>query len=195
LLSLEGFEEGASVVYHEYTHLLVQNAVRSVPTWLSEGLAEVYSGYRLDAGGKGAVIGRPLPHHVLLLRERYMPLAELIAVDHSSPLYNEGSKRSIFYAESWVLTHYAMTELPDGAAAINRYTAASAEGQAPGDAFRAAFAATPAEFDKQLRGYVNRYRFGARRFEFRNRVGAVPPGPPRAMTAGEANAWLWEAVG
>jgi len=119
-----------------------------------------------------------------------MPLAELIAVDHSSPLYNEGSKRSIFYAESWVLTHYAMTEMPNGPAAINRYTTASAEGQAPVDAFRDAFAATPAEFDKQLRSYVNRYAFGARRFELKDRVGAVTPGPPRTMTIGEANAWL-----
>jgi tetratricopeptide (TPR) repeat protein len=190
LLSLEGFEEAASIVYHEYTHLLMASAVRSVPTWLNEGLAEYYRGYRLDADGKGALIGQPLPHHVLLLRERYMPLAELIAVDHSSPLYNEGSKRSIFYAESWALTHYAMTEMPNGAAAINRYTMASAEGQAPIDAFRDAFGATPAEFDKQLRTYVNRSLFGARRFELKDRVAAVTPGPPRTMTAGEANAWL-----
>ena len=190
LLSLEGFEEGASLLYHEYTHLLVQNAVRFVPTWLSEGLAEYYSGYRLDADGKGAIIGRPLAHHVFLLRDRYMPLAELIAVDHSSPLYNEGSKRSIFYAESWALTHYAMTEMPKGAAAINRYTAATAEGQTPVDAFRDAFGALPAEIDKQLRNYVNRRVFAGGRFEFKDRVGAVAPAPPRTMTTAEANAWL-----
>ena len=190
LLSLEGFEEGASVVYHEYTHLLVQNAVRFVPTWLSEGLAEYYSGYRLDANGRGATIGRPLAHHILLLRERYMPLAELIAVDHSSPLYNEGSKRSIFYAESWALTHYAMTEMPNGAAAINRYTAATAEGQTPVDAFRDAFGASPAEFDKRLRAYLNRLAFASRRFEFKGQVSAVAPAPTRTMTAPEANAWL-----
>jgi tetratricopeptide (TPR) repeat protein len=190
LLSLEGFEEGASIVYHEYTHLLVQNAVRFVPTWLSEGLAEYYSGYRLDASGTGATIGRPLAHHILLLRERYMPLAELIAVDHSSPLYNEGSKRSIFYAESWALTHYAMTEMPNGAAAINRYTAATAEGQTPVDAFRDAFGASPAEFDKRLRAYLNRLAFASRRFEFKGQVAAVAPAPTRTMTTAEANAWL-----
>jgi hypothetical protein len=190
LLSLEGFDEGASIVYHEYTHLLIRNAVRFVPAWLGEGLAEYYSGYRLDAGGKGALIGRPLAHHVLLLRERYLPLAELIAVDHSSPLYNEGSKRSIFYAESWALTHYAMTQLPNGAAAINRYTVATAEGQAPIDAFRDAFGVSAAELDKQLRAYVNRKIFDARHFEFKHRVGAVAPEPPRTMSAAEANAWL-----
>jgi len=190
LMSLEGFEESASIVYHEFTHLLVRNAVRSIPTWLNEGLAEYYSGYTLEAGGKSALVGRPIGRHVLLLRERYLPLAELIAVDQSSPLYNEGSKRSIFYAESWALTHYALTQLPDGAAAVNRYCAAIAEGTPPADAFRDAFGMPPAAFDKQLRDYVRRFQFGARRFEFSEKVVATRPGPPRAMTAGEANAWL-----
>src|SRR5262249_16713099 len=76
LLSLEGFEESSQVVYHEFTHLLVRNAVRSLPVWLNEGLAEYYSGYKLEAGGKEASVGRPLAQHVLLLRERYMPLAD-----------------------------------------------------------------------------------------------------------------------
>jgi tetratricopeptide (TPR) repeat protein len=190
VLSLEGFEESASVVYHELTHLLVRNAVRSIPTWLNEGLAEYYSGYKLEAGGKSAVVGRPLGPHLLLLRERYMPLAELLAVDESSPLYNEGSKRSIFYAESWALTHYAMMQMPDGPAALNRYSAAIAEGTAPSDAFRDAFSATPAEFDKQLRDYVSRFRFGIHYFEFTEKMTAIKPGPPRTLSAGEANAWL-----
>jgi tetratricopeptide (TPR) repeat protein len=190
LLSLQGFDEAASVIFHEYTHLLVRNAVRSIPTWLNEGLAEYYSGYTLEGGGKAAVIGRPLAHHVLLLRERYMPLAELLAVDRESPLYNEGSKRSIFYAESWALTHYAMTQMPDGPAAVNRYSALIAEGMAPNDAFREAFGSTPVAFDKQLRTYVRQLLFNARRVEFTDRMTVPAPGPPRTMTAGEANAWL-----
>jgi tetratricopeptide (TPR) repeat protein len=119
-----------------------------------------------------------------------MPLAELIAVDASSPLYNEGSKRSIFYAESWALAHYAMTEMPDGRAAINRYATAISEGQAPADAFRAAFGATPAEFDRQLRTFVHQYRFSGMRFEFKERIGAATVESARTMTAGETGAWL-----
>jgi tetratricopeptide (TPR) repeat protein len=190
LLSLEGFEEAASVVFHEYTHLLVRNAVRSIPAWLNEGLAEYYSGYSLQGGGKAAIVGRPIARHVLLLRERYLPLTELLAVDHDSPLYNEGDKRSIFYAESWALTHYAMTQLPNGPAAINRYSTLIVEGMAPSDAFFEAFGSTPTAFDKQLRGYVRQLLFNARRIEFTDRMVVPPPGPPRTMTAGEANAWL-----
>jgi tetratricopeptide (TPR) repeat protein len=168
----------------------VRNAVRSMPTWLNEGLAEYYSGYRLESGGKSATIGRPLPQHVLLLRERYLPLAELIAVDHTSPLYNEGSKRSIFYAESWALTHYVLTQMPNGPSAINRYSLAIAEGRTPDDAFRDAFGTTPIEFDKMLRTYVTRLIFNLHRVEVTDGIGSVPPGPPRTMTAAEANAWL-----
>ena len=52
---------------------------RSIPaTWLNEGLAEYDSGYRLD-GDKAAMIGRPLAHHLLLLRDQYMPIGELLA--------------------------------------------------------------------------------------------------------------------
>ena len=32
----------------------------------------------------------------------------LFAVDHASPYYNEESKTTIFYAESWALTHLLM---------------------------------------------------------------------------------------
>jgi tetratricopeptide (TPR) repeat protein len=190
VLSLEGFEESAAIVYHEFAHLLVANAVRSVPTWLDEGLAEYYSGYRLEAGGKSALIGRPLPHHVLLLRERYMPIEELIAVDRSSALYNEGSKRTIFYAESWALTHYAMNSMPNGAAAIDRYATAIAEGLPSGQAFLEAFGATPADLDKELRRYVNAVAFGVRRAELKDGVAKITPGPARTLTAGEADAWL-----
>ena len=83
-----------------------------------------------------------------------------------------------------------MCQMPKGAAAINRYTAATAEGQTPVDAFRDAFGASPAEFDKQLRAYVNRRIFAAQRFEFKDRIAAVAPAPPRTMTTAEANAWL-----
>jgi tetratricopeptide (TPR) repeat protein len=35
-----------------------------------------------------------------------IPLQTLLLVDHSSPYYHEEQKGSVFYAESWALTHY-----------------------------------------------------------------------------------------
>src|SRR5262245_18064786 len=147
-LGLEGFDESLPVVFHEYTHLLIRNAVRSVPVWLNEGLAEYYSTFNVTATGTTAEAGRPIVPHVRLLRERYMPIAELIAVDAGSELYNEAARRSSFYAESWALTHYLMVEVPDGPAQINRYVAEIASGRRPTDAFFDAFGATPDKFDE-----------------------------------------------
>jgi tetratricopeptide (TPR) repeat protein len=41
-----------------------------------------------------------------LRQNRLLPLPTLFTVDASSPYYHEENKGSIFYAESWVLTHY-----------------------------------------------------------------------------------------
>ena len=193
VLSLEGFEESAAITYHEYTHLLLRNAVRSLPVWLDEGLAEFYSTYRLVDQGKAAEIGRPVSQHLALLRQNYMPIAELIAVDHSSSLYNEGERRSIFYAESWALTHYLMTVRPNGQIGLNAYGAQIAEGHSPDDAFREAFGVSPADLDKELREYVKRPSFTGTRHLFSEKLTVAEPAPPRTMTAGEVDAWIGDA--
>ncbi len=52
-------------------------------------------------------MGPPSPENILLLRqERLLPLATLFTVDYNSPYYHEENRGSIFYAESWALTHY-----------------------------------------------------------------------------------------
>lgn len=93
-----------SVVYHEYTHLLLSKA-DWMPLWMNEGLAEYYQ--NTDIREKDVSVGEPSTENVLLLRQnRMLPLATLFTVDHTSPYYHEENKGSIFYAESWALTHY-----------------------------------------------------------------------------------------
>jgi hypothetical protein len=43
-----------------------------------------------------------------LRHNKLIPLDVLFHVDASSPYYNEENKVSVFYAESWALTHYLM---------------------------------------------------------------------------------------
>ena len=189
-LSLEGFDDNLPVVFHEYTHLLVRNAVRSVPVWLNEGLAEYYSTFAMAPNGDRVEAGRPVLPHVRLLRQRLLPVAELIAVDASSELYDEGVRRSMFYAEAWALTHYLMVEAPDGPAAINHYAREVAAGRRAIDAFIDAFGTTPAKFDERLRQYVRRPVFRSRTYDLPARVEAGASVEGRALSAGEANAWL-----
>ena len=189
-LSLEGFDESLPIVFHEYTHLLVRNTVRAVPVWLNEGLAEYFSTFTMSDDGATADAGRPIVPHVRLLRERYMPIADLIAVDASSQLYDEAARRSIFYAESWALTHYLMIEVPDGPLQINHYVADIAQGRRPADAFFDAFGATPQKFDEQLRRYLAHPTFRWRGFNLHDRVEVDVDDRGRTLSAGEADAWL-----
>lgn len=102
-LDAEG-EHPYATVYHEYTHFLLSKA-DWFPLWLNEGLAQFYE--NTDIREKDVALGQPSAVDVELLREnRLLPLPTLFAVDSNSPYYHEENKGSIFYAESWVLTHY-----------------------------------------------------------------------------------------
>jgi len=98
-------EHPYATVYHEYTHLLSSRAEEWLPLWLNEGLAEFYQ--NTEISDKEVLVGEPSPGNILLLRqERLLPLTTLFTVDRNSPYYHEENKGSIFYAESWALTHY-----------------------------------------------------------------------------------------
>ena len=102
----EGGQSPFNIIFHEYTHLLVNNNSGNVPIWFNEGLAEYYSSVTVTDDQKFE-LGRPISNHVYLLREKKMlPLKTLFQVDHKSPYYNERDKQSVFYAQSWALMHY-----------------------------------------------------------------------------------------
>jgi Flp pilus assembly protein TadD len=195
VMTLEGFAESAAIVYHEYTHLLLASAVRSIPVWLNEGLAEYYSSYQLSADRRSAEIGGIVDWRLASLRdrllpERLLPISEIIAVDAKTALHDASGRRSLFYAESWALIHYLLSQVPDGGARLNAYATAVAEGRPPADAFSQAFGATPAEFDKRLYAYVRRPAFQAIRYTFKGRIVVDQPAPSRVMERGEADSWL-----
>src|SRR5262249_52645234 len=111
-----------SLVYHEYTHLLLSHSRTSIPLWLSEGLAEFYE--HTEINDHGALFGEPNEKHLMLLRqEKLIPLATLFTVNEKSPYYVEEKKGAIFYAESWALAHYlTMKDYADKTSRIGEYT-------------------------------------------------------------------------
>jgi tetratricopeptide (TPR) repeat protein len=189
IISAEERERSTPIAYHEYTHLLAGNAVSRMPTWLGEGIAEFFSTFQLTMGGRSAEAGHPIVPHILLLREQFVPIMELLEATQASRLYNEGDRRSIFYAEAWALTHFILTQLPDGRAAINRYVTGVNSGAPPAAAVRAAFGTTPADLEARLRQYVRREVFSMTRFELARRVDAGNAAA-RTLTVPEAEAWL-----
>ena len=112
-LALEGGQHAYPIIFHEFAHSLIDSTIAGVPVWLNEGLAEYYSTFETRDAGRSAVVGLADASHVLSLRsETLLPLPELLKVTHASPAYNEGSKRGMFYAQSWALVHYLIRGAP-----------------------------------------------------------------------------------
>lgn len=126
-------------IYHEYYHSLSMPYYPDMPTWLSEGLADFFGNSEVD--GKIAVVGQQAPELLYqLLTNKMIPLDTLFHVDRSSPYYNEDSKVTIFYAESWALVHYLMigdkqAHKPMLTAYLNALTAGATEDDAAAKAF------------------------------------------------------------
>jgi TonB family protein len=98
-----------SPVYHEYAHFVQSRSGEWMPLWLSEGWAQYYQtaeilDHEVHFGKLDPYTWGLLQHNPLL------PLPTLLAVDTHSPYYHEEDKGSMFYAESWALTHYLKTK-------------------------------------------------------------------------------------
>jgi hypothetical protein len=115
-------------LYHEYYHALTEPIFPDLPVWLSEGLAQFYG--RTQISDEYALVGEPDRDLLDLLRhERLIPLDVLFSVNRGSPYYNETQKASMFYAESWLLTHYLMIGNPDSHQLLVQYLKALEEGK------------------------------------------------------------------
>jgi tetratricopeptide (TPR) repeat protein len=168
-LSTEAAERAYPTIFHEYVHLLVGTTLADVPVWFNEGLAEYYSTYQMY-GDREASLGRVKEEHVLELRERFIPLKDLLAVDHRSPLYNEGDRRGVFYAESWALVHYLLIGNPQRKGQIAAYLEKYANGVPGPTALREAFGVSEAELEKELRLYVTQSLFHSTIVNFADKV-------------------------
>src|SRR5580700_10194193 len=128
-----------NTIYHEYFHSLTAPYYPNLPVWVSEGLAEFYGNTQIGDSEVG--MGRPDPDLIVELKQGgLMPLDVLMKVDHNSPYYNEQNKISVFYAESWALTHYLMVGDKSAHRAslqayVNAMTKGATEEQAAAQAF------------------------------------------------------------
>ena len=93
------------IVYHEYTHALMNINFRDLHLWLNEGIAEFFGNSTIH--DNYVEIGKIAPYHLQILQEhKLIPIPTLLQADHSSPYYNENNRASLFYAESWAIVHY-----------------------------------------------------------------------------------------
>ncbi|HKV42616.1 MAG TPA: tetratricopeptide repeat protein [Blastocatellia bacterium] len=159
-------ENPMAVIFHEYTHFLTSRTTREWPRWLMEGIAELYSSFNVE---KNTVdLGVPIRNHVLLLRQRFMPLEAVLNVTPDSPAYNERDKQTIFYAEAWALTHYLM--FGDRGAhqpQLVQFMTLYYSGMDQGKAFTQAFKTDYATMQKALKNYVDNSNYNEMRYNLK----------------------------
>ena len=190
-----GEQDPFTIIFHEYTHLLVKNTSGNVPTWFNEGLAEYYSTFSISDDQK-VVMGRPIASHVYLLRENAMlPLRTLFQVDQKSPYYNETEKQSIFYAESWALIHYLILG-NDGQrmTQMGKFVELLSASVPMEQAFQQAFAMSFESMERELRLYVQRDRYPIITGSFTNRVSYDTAMQTAPLSEAEAQAYLGDLL-
>ncbi len=151
-------EHPFAIVYHEYTHYMLRKSDAWLPLWLNEGLAEFYQ--NTDIEGKDVRLGQPSATDIYFLRDnRLLPVTTLLQVDRSSPYYHEEQKGTIFYAESWALTHYlVLSDSENKTHHLQEYAHLLVEGQDSVSAAQTAFGDLK-KLDRALSSYVQQSSF------------------------------------
>jgi tetratricopeptide (TPR) repeat protein len=178
--------DSLQTIFHEYTHLLLRRNSLFWPLWLEEGMADVYSTFEVT--DKEVIIGKPPARRLrILARQPFMPLRDLLEVDHESPQYNQMEHQGIFYAQSWLLAHFlALGDNPSHRARFRQFTEALRAGQSPLSAMTNVFKVSLAQLEAQLKQYYERGNFEPIRLPVRGRTNAMTsvwtrPVPPAEM--------------
>lgn len=144
-----GFD-GQDVLFHEYAHhFMYQYFNNAYPAWYVEGFAEFVATAVL--GTERITLGRSnAGRFQSLLSGTWLPMDRLIT---AMPLSLNGSEMEMFYAQSWLFTHYLVLT-PDANAKFQTYVHALRQGQSPEAAFQTGFGMTPAQMQAVLRAYL-----------------------------------------
>ena len=121
VMTLEGFGESAAIVFHERPRTCFSRMPSARFRLVERRPGRSYQ--QLQAGGRppeARGIGGIVDWRLALLRDRFVPLSQIITVDSPTVLHDTTERRSIFYAESWALVHYLLSQVPDGGAPAQR---------------------------------------------------------------------------
>jgi tetratricopeptide (TPR) repeat protein len=170
------------LLLHEYAHHFMTGAGRfAYPAWYLEGFAEYFATARF--GARRIMVGEPsAARRKALATGRWLPMETLLA---RSPDLSRGQDAAMFYAQSWLLTHY-MFRTPAARRPFADYLRAQAAGADPVQAFRTHVDGDLPAFEAKLRRYL-KTQANVSSFERPGgpgaavRLSALPPGAERLL--------------
>jgi tetratricopeptide (TPR) repeat protein len=152
-----GQDEDRSVLFHEYTHvLLARNQRAPIPPWINEGLA-CYFMTVSERGGAVVLGATPGMFAARLARHGALPLAELF---DASIVGMSGDRVADFYATSWALSHYLMSSA-SGRRELEAFLKQLLQGVPSGEAQTAAFGRSADQLGAELAAHVAQLARGA----------------------------------
>ena len=175
--------ETRRIIFHEATHWYQSTRDDSLPTWLEEGIAEVFSTFTSD--DQDFTVGDPIREHVQYLRLEELPkLTQILGMSRDKIDY-ESERTGKFYASSWLFAHWLMFgKNTPGSRSVPAYLSALKVATDPEKAFASAFGGNYEEVQQLLQHYLAggtyiRKTYGLRLAEL------VPIEPPRPATVAE----------
>ena len=190
-MNVEAGEQAFPVVFHEFSHLLLNSAFAHAPLRFNEGLAEYFSTFEVTDGGRRALLGKPIGRHVALLRERRLKLSQLFAIGRDSKEYTrEGLERELLYAQSWALMHYARHGAQRPFTALELLARRLAVGEDVGESVRATHAIDLETLDADVQAYVRKQVYTHVELSSADSVIMRVDSETNTMDAAEVDGWL-----
>jgi hypothetical protein len=160
---------------HEYTHFVFEHSGLTLPLWLNEGLADLYSSLAASQGG--VVLGRaPFGRLYALENQSWMDLGTLLEVGRDSPYYSQPQKMLLFYAESWALTHMLALS-PDYAAQFPKFVESISAGANARETLAKIYGKPLEQVTADLHSYLSRRQLPTHIFDLDLAAGDVEPKP------------------
>ncbi|MFT3997876.1 MAG: DUF1570 domain-containing protein, partial [Asticcacaulis sp.] len=141
---------GQTILFHEYAHMfMMQNSSTIYPSWFIEGFAEFFGTTRLN--DQQALIGMAWGGRLKALQSAEKLRWEDILGETAES--RNPQHRSEFYAQSWLLTHWILTDTAR-TQALSAFMAARAQGTDAVKAFEAAFGIPVKSLSRTLHDYL-----------------------------------------
>jgi hypothetical protein len=152
--AFDGEDDSLITLFHEYSHyVMFQHARTYYPQWYVEGFAEFMS--TADPGKGSISLGEAAKMRTYTLaQDRWIDFTKVLDPDFgfAGDKHNDDWEIASFYAQSWLLTHYMLSDT-SRAQAMNAYFERLAKGEAPIAAWEAATGIPVRTLGDKLRRY------------------------------------------
>ncbi len=158
---------GDEILRHEYGHhFMFRNFPGNYPAWFREGFAEFFMTATVSASGRASVGRSSLMRMSTLANVRWLPMEQVLTGRYER---ENRDRRGAFYAQSWLLMHWVLTD-PERRRAMHGYLGDTARGVAVNTALQTHFGLDAEQLGRLLGLYFER---GLRYAELE--IGAVEP--------------------